>query len=152
VLGLQSAAQLRDIYGRDAAQVMLGMLQTWLVLRVADGESAKYLSESLGAHEMQEKDESLSFGAQSARDGTNLHSKRVQQVAVLPSEIQKLADREGYLALPGPYPIAKVELSIREKPAVADAFISRELAVVKVLDVVASVTDRATIAPVRPIL
>jgi type IV secretory pathway TraG/TraD family ATPase VirD4 len=152
VLGLQSAAQLRDIYGRDAAQVMLGMLQTWLVLRVADGESAKYLSESLGAHEMQEKDESLSFGAQSVRDGTNLHSKRVQRVAVLPSEIQKLADREGYLALPGPYPIAKIELSIHEKPAVAQAFVSRELAAVKALDVVASVPDSARIAPVRPIL
>lgn len=62
VFGLQSVAQLRDLYGKDIAQTIMGLCQTWVVLRVADSETAKYLSETLGQADIQEKDEGLPEG------------------------------------------------------------------------------------------
>lgn len=118
VLGLQNIAQLEEIYGKEAAQVFTGMCQTWLVLRVSDGKTAKYLSDTFGDKEIQEKDESLSFGANSIRDGISLQSKRTKQTIIMPSEITSLPDLTGYLRLPGSYPTAKIKLDIvnREKP------------------------------------
>jgi type IV conjugative transfer system coupling protein TraD len=90
VFGIQSVSQMREIYGKDGAQTILGMCQTWVVLRVADSETAQYLSDTLGKADMQEKDESLSFGADSVRDGTSLGSRRTERAIVMPSEIQHL--------------------------------------------------------------
>lgn len=124
-LGLQSVAQLREIYGRDGAQVIMGMCQTWLVLRIADGETAKYLSESLGQSEIHEREESLSFGAEPVRDGTSLQARRAQTPIVMASEIQRLPDLEGYLSVPGSYPVARVRLAIRERVHHAPHFVAR---------------------------
>ncbi len=125
VLGLQSVAQLRDLYGRDGAQTMMGMCQTWLVLRIADGETAKYLSDTLGQREIHEQEESYSYGAEPMRDGSSLQARRAQSPIVMPSEIQRLPDLTGYLALPGAYPVAQVTLRIHERPGRAPAFVAR---------------------------
>lgn len=126
VFGVQSVSQMRELYGRDGAQTIMGMCQTWVVLRVADSETAKYLSETLGAADIQEKDESLSFGAESQRDGTNLASKRTERAIVLPSEIQHLPDLHGYMRVPGAYPVAKIELKYRSREKIAIPFVPRD--------------------------
>ena len=123
VFGIQSVAQMREIYGKDGAQTIMGMCQTWVVLRVADAETAKYLSDTLGMTEIQEKDEGLSFGAESARDGTNLSSKRAQKQIVLASEIQHLPDREGYLRVPGAYPVARIKLEFKARDKIAAPYL-----------------------------
>ena len=86
VLGLQSVAQLRSIYGDADAQVILGAAQTWLALRSVDGETA------------------AEFGA---------------------AEIAGLPDLAGYLRVPGDYPIASVQLQLKDRPVVAKAFVPR---------------------------
>ena len=101
----------------------MGMCQTWLVLRVADSETGQYLSDTLGQTEIHEKDESLSFGAESARDGTNLAARRAQKQIVLPSEIQHLPDREGFLRLPGAYPVARVSLAFKDRVKLAKPYV-----------------------------
>ena len=126
VFGLQSVAQLRDLYGKDIAQTIMGLCQTWVVLRVADSETAKYLSETLGQADIQEKDEGLSFGAESNRDGTNLVSKRTERAIVLASEIQHLPDLEGYMRVPGAYPVAKIKLQYRDRAKIAAPFVPRQ--------------------------
>jgi type IV conjugative transfer system coupling protein TraD len=126
VFGIQSVSQMREIYGRDGAQTIMGMCQTWIVLRVADAETARYLSETLGLMEIQEKDEGLSFGAEANRDGTNLSSRRAQKAIVLPSEIQHLADLHGYMRVPGNYPVGRIQLSFKQREKLAPAFMPRE--------------------------
>lgn len=123
VFGIQSVSQMREIYGKDGAQTLMGMCQTWLVLRVADSETGQYLSDTLGQTEIHEKDESLSFGAESARDGTNLAARRAQKQIVLPSEIQHLPDREGFLRLPGAYPVARVSLAFKDRVKLAKPYV-----------------------------
>lgn len=125
VFGTQAVSQLRELYGRDGAQTIMGMCQTWLVLRVADSETAQYLSDTLGKAEQQEKDESLSFGAEPNRDGTNLQSRRTERAIVLPSEITHLPDLQGYLRVPGAYPVGHVTLRYREREALAAPFVPR---------------------------
>lgn len=126
VFGIQSVSQMRELYGKDGAQTVMGMCQTWVVLRVADSETAKYLSETLGQADIQEKDEGLSFGAESNRDGTNLVSKRTERAIVLASEIQHLPDLEGYMRVPGPYPVAKIKLQYRSREKIAAPFVQRQ--------------------------
>lgn len=126
VFGVQSVSQMRELYGRDGAQTIMGMCQTWVVLRVADSETAKYLSDTLGAADIQEKDESLSFGAESQRDGTNLASKRTERAIVLPSEIQHLPDLHGYMRVPGAYPVARLQLQYRSREKIAVPFVPRD--------------------------
>ena len=126
VFGIQSVSQMRELYGKDGAQTVMGMCQTWVVLRVADSETAKYLSETLGQADIQEKDEGLSFGAESNRDGTNLVSKRTERAIVLASEIQHLPDLEGYMRVPGPYPVAKIKLQYRNREKIAAPFVPRQ--------------------------
>lgn len=135
VFGMQSVSQMRELYGRDGAQTIMGMCQTWIVLRVADSETAKYLSETLGLMEMQEKDEGLSFGAEANRDGTNLSSRRAQKAIVLPSEIQHLPDLHGYMRVPGNYPVARIALAFKARKKIAPAYVARELGTLDVLGI-----------------
>lgn len=141
VFGLQSVAQLRDLYGKDIAQTIMGLCQTWVVLRVADSETAKYLSETLGQADIQEKDEGLSFGAESNRDGTNLVSKRTERAIVLASEIQHLPDLEGYMRVPGAYPVAKIKLQYRDRAKIAAPFVPRRQGVFSVVPAEAADAD-----------
>jgi type IV conjugative transfer system coupling protein TraD len=125
VFGIQSVSQMREIYGRDGAQTIMGMCQTWVVFRVADAETAEYLSQTLGQVEMHEKDEGLSFGAEANRDGTNLQSRRTQRAIVMPSEIQALPDFHGYMRVPGNYPVAKIVSRYEDRPKLAPPYIRR---------------------------
>jgi type IV conjugative transfer system coupling protein TraD len=131
VFGIQSVSQMREIYGKDGAQTIMGMCQTWVVLRVADPETAQYLSDTLGKADMQEKDESLSFGVDSTRDGTNLGSRRMERVIVMPSEIQHLPDLHGFMRVPGPYPVARIALQFKDRQKLAEPFVLRHGAVIE---------------------
>lgn len=126
ILGLQNLSQLREIYGRDLARTIISMCQTWLILRVADKESAEEMAGTLASREIQERDESLSFGSESVRDGTSLQSRRSEQKLVLPGEIQKLPDLVGFLSLAGDLPVAKVKLQPKSRPSVAESFVQRQ--------------------------
>lgn len=131
VFGIQSVSQMREIYGKDGAQTILGMCQTWVVLRVADSETAQYLSDTLGKADMQEKDESLSFGADSVRDGTSLGSRRTERAIVMPSEIQHLPDLHGFMRVPGPYPVARIALQFKDREKLAKPFVLRQGTVIE---------------------
>lgn len=117
VCGLQSTAQLDDIYTRDKAIVLRSCFRNLLVLNIpnTDPMTAEEYSRGLGEREFIRDEKSRSHNWH--RGNTVTYTKRhVRERAVMPSEIHKLPDLTGYLKLAGDYPIAKVKLIPKDYP------------------------------------
>jgi type IV secretory pathway TraG/TraD family ATPase VirD4 len=61
------------------------------------------------------------------RDGVNLSQPRQVRTLVMPSEIQALPNRHGYIRLPGDLPIAQFEIQYRPRSQVAYEFLPIDL-------------------------
>ena len=126
VLGVQVASALRDLYGRNGAETISGLCGTRVVLAAPDRDTAQWSADSLGRAEVEEIAEGVSYGANTIRDGVSLTPKRELRALALPSEIMRLANLEGYLKLPGPYPVAEIRLKYRRRAKAAERFVARE--------------------------
>ena len=105
VLGVQVAAALRDLYGRNGAETISGLCGTRVVLAAPDRDTAQWSADSLGRSEVEEVTEAYSYGANTIRDGVSLTPRRELRALALPSEIMRLPNLEGYLKFPGPFPV-----------------------------------------------
>lgn len=126
--GLQTIAQVREAYGQHTAQTLLACLGSWLVLRVADAETAEYMSKYLGDEEKTRVVQSGGTSQQSMQIGgsrsENWSEQIVKDRVVMPSELQSLPDLRGIFNLAGPVPSAIVTLQIAPQRKTADAFIA----------------------------
>ncbi len=125
VLGVQVASALRDLYGRNGAETISGLCGTRVVFAAPDRDTAQWSADSLGRSEVEEFAEGVSYGADPYRDGVTLTPKRELQALALPSEIMRLPNLNGYLKVPGPYPVARITLEYVKRPKVALRFVSR---------------------------
>jgi type IV secretory pathway TraG/TraD family ATPase VirD4 len=105
ILAIQSVAQLRQVYGKDGAQVLLSCLSSWIILRSADSETSEAMSKHIGDHEIEvaEKSEGESGGygdgrSQRSHSTTTSRRRRIER-AYLPSEIQRLSARQAIVTL-----------------------------------------------------
>jgi type IV conjugative transfer system coupling protein TraD len=127
LLGFQQFSQIIDIYGEQVAKTLVSQAQTKLILRVGDGDTAEALSRLFGKAEIDEKEETFSYGHDAKRDGVSIFSRRQTREIILSSEMMYLPDLTGYFMVPGDYPVAKVQYSYRVREKVADAFIERKV-------------------------
>ena len=125
VLGVQVASALRDLYGRNGAETISGLCGTRVVLAAPDRDTAQWSADSLGRSEVEEVAEGYSYGANTIRDGVSLTPRRELRALALPSEIMRLANLEGYLKFPGPFPVASIRLKYVARPARAERFVAR---------------------------
>lgn len=125
-VGIQNLSQLDEIYGEDLTRVFVANLQNKLVLRTEEESSARRMADTLGKEEVEEINESQSFGVAASRDGTHLGGKRAERHLVTPSEIMVLPDMTGYLKIAGSHPIAKVSFEYKARPAHVEGYIERE--------------------------
>lgn len=120
LLGLQSVSQLQDRYGDKAAQTILSCLSSWLVLRCSDAETSEYVSKYIGETEVSRMTKSESTSETGG--GSDSRNEQIQtQRAVMPVELQRLANLAGFFKLAGDYPICSVKLKFpakRDKRAV----------------------------------
>lgn len=126
IVGIQNLSQLDEIYGDDLTKVMVANLQNKYILRCEEEASAKRLADTLGKEEVEEVNESKSFGVESSRDGVNLGTKRAERHLVTPTEIMILPDLVGYLKIAGAYPIAKMTLEWKHRENLNEAYIERD--------------------------
>lgn len=126
VIGVQDFSQLYEIYGHDLAKTIISGCQTKLLLRVTDGSAAKLLAELMGQAEIDQKEETVSYGLSAQRDGVSVFARRTMRDLVLTSEILTLPDMTGYLVIPGDFPIAKVKYGYVPTEKRADGFIERD--------------------------
>ncbi|KWA84322.1 hypothetical protein WL29_23485 [Burkholderia ubonensis] len=114
LLGLQSVSQLQDRYGEKAAQTILSCLSSWLVLRCSDAETSEYVSKYIGETEISRMTRSESTS--DTGGGSDSRNEQIQtQRAVLPVELQRLANLAGFFKLAGDYPICNIKLSFPKK-------------------------------------
>ena len=110
VAGIQSTAQLDEIYGREEAQALRSCFRSLLVLGGAktDPKTCEELSKALGEREV-ERD---NYGSTRNLKGSSAstHGQRTREPVVLASDIASLPDLTGYLAFAGDQAIAKVRL------------------------------------------
>jgi type IV secretory pathway TraG/TraD family ATPase VirD4 len=98
VLGFQSIAQLRRIYGHEQAAVLASMPSTKLLLRVDEPETATFIARQIGERETLREE----IGVSTAEHGNryNLHPVRRTEPVVMASEVQRLARLEAISASP----------------------------------------------------
>ena len=125
VLGVQVASALRDLYGRNGAETISGLCGTRVVLAAPDRDTAQWSADSLGRSEIEEVTEGYSYGANTIRDGVSLTPRRELRALALPSEIMRLANLEGYLKFPGPFPVASIRLKYVARSKAAARFVPR---------------------------
>jgi type IV secretory pathway TraG/TraD family ATPase VirD4 len=116
VAGLQSTAQLDELYGRHRAIVLRSCFRTLVALGIArtDPDTAEVLSRSLGEREVERSEDGRSLG--DLGFSRSLSRRRVSERLVLPAEIAGLPDLRGYLALAGESSIRELSLTPRDRP------------------------------------
>lgn len=126
MLGLQTMADFRAIYGAELADGIFNTLHTRLVLGAREPRTAKWLSEMLGQAEVQEPQEGHSMGADNRADRTNVARRRTLRPIILDSEILNLPKMQGFLSLPEGWPVAEVSFDWKKRPYGAEHFVPRQ--------------------------
>lgn len=111
VCGIQSTAQLEDIYGREKAVILRSCFRNLLCLNVphTDAQTAEDFSKGIGDVEVSHVEVSRALGGAGMRQKT-LTWRRSTERLVMAGEIQSLPDLKGFLSLAGGSPLAKVDL------------------------------------------
>ena len=99
--GIQSFPQLTEEYGVHGSQTLLDLFNTKVFFRNDNPQTNQWISQVLGEKETKSIQESLSYGANTMRDGVSLSRQKKREPLVLPIEIAHLNDLECYLKLPG---------------------------------------------------
>ncbi|WP_341790794.1 type IV secretion system DNA-binding domain-containing protein [Rickettsia endosymbiont of Polydrusus tereticollis] len=113
VAGMQNIHQLEEIYGHAGAASMLDLFGSKFIFRVSDQQTAHKSALMLGEQEIIETQENLSYGANSMRDGVNMHSLEKRKLLVMPSEIMNLEDLTCYVKFAGNFPITKLQMNLQ---------------------------------------
>ncbi|MEN8236952.1 MAG: type IV conjugative transfer system coupling protein TraD [Pseudomonadota bacterium] len=130
--GFQSMPQLTTVYGASIAQTLLGLFNTQAFFCSTNPDTTSWISKVLGEAEIQEVKESLSYGAQAARDGVSLSQQHRRRSVVLPTQISSLKSLQCYVKLPGDYPVTQLQMSYKKGQIVAPGFLARPVALSKI--------------------
>ncbi|MEF3210463.1 type IV secretion system DNA-binding domain-containing protein [Klebsiella pneumoniae] len=127
VFGIQSYAQLEDIYGVKPAATLFDVMNTRAFFRSPSREIAEFAAGEIGEKEILKASEQYSYGADPVRDGVSTGKEKERETLVSYSDIQTLPDLSCYVTLPGPYPAVKLALKYKPRPKIAEGFIPRTL-------------------------
>lgn len=132
ILGMQSIAQINALYSEMPARSILSSIGSSLILRTADAQTADYLSQQIGDHQISRWVSSKSSGTSSGPGGggSSSNESSSEQIAIeriyLPSQLMKLPDLRAVLNLAGDVPVTEVTLPIPpQRHAQAEPFIPR---------------------------
>lgn len=114
VAGIQNIFQIEEIYGHSSGLSLLDMFNSRFFFKVGDNRTAEYASKSLGEKQMAETKESLSYGADSMRDGVNINTQKHIEPLVMATEILNLPTRTCFVRLCGEYPITKLSMNLQK--------------------------------------
>lgn len=129
IIGVQAFGQLAEIYGKELAAALWGLLKTRLYLRIADAETAETVSKEIGDQQLKRETSSSSNsysnshggqGGGSSSESSSTSEQIVIERAVLPSQIAGLPDLYGYLRTGGSSTVAKVKVDFDGLPRKGD--------------------------------
>lgn len=110
VCGYQNYTQVEHVYGKLQAETMVNNMRT--IVALATGRmgtsTAEMVSKSLGEHEIERSRANKSYKWGEIRTKGLRDDLKTERV-VMPSELARLANLEGFLAYPGDLPIARIK-------------------------------------------
>ncbi len=125
-LGIQDIGRIESIYGPELRQTIINACGNSVTLNVSDTTTAKYLSDKIGQGTYVVAQEGFSIGVKDSRDGQNiLRSERTENI-IMPSELQRLSNLQGYCKFIGS-DITKIHLKYRYYPIINPALIQRSI-------------------------
>jgi len=122
ILGIQSVAQLREVYKKDGAEALAGLCSTHAIFRAPDPDTADWASRMAGERETDQAGESHAYSPNESRDAVTLNGGRKIDKSLLPSEISGLENLRCFLKLAGNYPITKASLTPQNRPSLAEPY------------------------------
>lgn len=125
VLGVQAQAQLREVYGDDAAETISSLARHKVIMAAADPDTAEWYASALGKREIRRSEESVSMGADTLRDGVAVHAREKIEFLVSPDEVMNMRNLTCYLRFAGGFPVAGVPFTRVDRPVIADRFVAR---------------------------
>jgi type IV secretory pathway TraG/TraD family ATPase VirD4 len=124
VMGTQMISQLNAIYGHEISRTITGLCGTKIVMSIPEPETAKYMSGFLGEKEEISIAESISYGANTIRDGVNISQQNTKKSIVPYDEIMNLKTGEAVLKFPGIDLVAKTQFELHEEKNIIQRFLS----------------------------
>jgi hypothetical protein len=106
VLGFQSVAQVTGTYGHAAANTIVENCSNTLILRCSGGENggtSQFASRLIGEREVIRRqlsrgsDRETTVSTRGGRRSRSITEQHATEIAVMPSELEQLADLRGYL-------------------------------------------------------
>ena len=122
VLGMQNIAQLREVYGRNAAQNISSECNTRCIFQSNDSDTAKWMSDNIGDIEVSEFKEGLSYGANTIRDGVSVSKQDKVKPILLPSEILNMSRLNLILKMPDNSAV-KAKVKHKKREVIVEPFI-----------------------------
>lgn len=110
ILTFQTIGQMRDRYGREGAEALLGSSNTKLFLQLVDQTSREWASETIGSTEVEISTIADTLDPKTGKPQRTLSTTRQMRAAVLESEL-RLPKHMAYLLLPDGLPVAKISLT-----------------------------------------
>lgn len=126
VLGIHSFAKLAETYGKEGAQNLASLARTKLILAAADRDTAEHCSDYIGHREVRMMDEAYSYGYSNIRDAATITPRSEVQPLVIPDDIMRLPSLRGFLVFPEGFDAARIKLTYRDYPKVAEGYVLRE--------------------------
>lgn len=126
VLGIHSFAKLAETYGKEGAQNLASLARTKLILAAADRDTAEHCSDYIGHREVRMMDEAYSYGYSNIRDAATITPRSEVQPLVIPDDIMRLPSLRGFLVFPEGFDAARIRLTYKDYPKVAEGYILRE--------------------------
>lgn len=124
IIGSQTEAQIRKNYGDEDTRILMQGTATKLILNCRDGQTATIMAGLIGSQERLEINNSYSGGLL----GKTTRSESIRETyAVMPSELQALPKLEGYLLIADGTPPARVQVTPRSYPTVAERLVPRSI-------------------------
>lgn len=126
VLGIHSFAKLAETYGKEGAQNLASLARTKLILAAADRDTAEHCSDYVGHREVRMMDEAYSYGYSNIRDAATITPRSEVQPLVIPDDIMRLPSLRGFLVFPEGFDAARIKLTYKDWPKVAEGYVLRE--------------------------
>ncbi|HBR17584.1 MAG TPA: hypothetical protein DD725_08275 [Deltaproteobacteria bacterium] len=125
-LGFHSKGQLNSLYGENGANEIINFLNTKIIYRMNEVESAKYFSGIIGEREVQRLNESQGGGINNLSDRFTLTQQIEKETLIMPSELTHMPDYDCVIQLPGFDPCKVEHKNFKEYPRRNAHFVLRD--------------------------
>ena len=112
VMGTQLISQLEKIYGRELTRTITGLCGTKIVMNVPEPITAKYMADFLGEKEEITSLETLSYGANTMRDGANISQRYAKENVVSGAQIMDLTTGSAFVRFYGIPIVGKIQFKL----------------------------------------